>query len=363
MKKPYWIALLGLFALSAALTVYRVPVASSQGTTIVAAYVEGELPVADPDSDLWEGTSAVDVPLSAQLVAPPTLGEGGVRSIRVRALHNGEQIALLVEWEDATQDARAVRVDEFRDAVAVQFPLQAGQPFFCMGQAGGDVNIWHWKADWQADLAARQDVEDAFPNMSVSRYAFTSAPAGEIATVDEYTDTSYLPALAAGNPEAAAVRTSPVEDLMAGGFGTLASQPPEAQNVSGYGTWSPGGWRVIFSRQLDTGDPFDVSLSPAEVYPIAFAVWDGSNGERDGEKSTSQWASLQLSAPPAPERAPEPKPQVEEKAIPTEPLIWVVGPMGLAVVGVILLAGAVAFLAWLAQREAPPEGEGEEDAE
>lgn len=25
-----------------------------------------------------------------------------------------------------------------------------------MGQQGGDVNIWHWKADWQAAVIAQQ---------------------------------------------------------------------------------------------------------------------------------------------------------------------------------------------------------------
>ena len=29
-----------------------------------------------------------------------------------------------------------VGVQDFRDAVAVQFPLAEGQPFFCMGQRG-----------------------------------------------------------------------------------------------------------------------------------------------------------------------------------------------------------------------------------
>ena len=95
---------------------------------------------------------------------------------------------------------------------------------------------------------------------------------------------------------ASAVHASPVEDLMAGGFGSLTSQPPAAQNVQGYGAWENGRWRVIFYRDLLSSEAEDVSFTLDQPYSVAFAAWDGANGERNGEKSTSQWVTLQLAS-------------------------------------------------------------------
>ena len=300
---PRWRMTLGLMlTLSAIFTFFRVPTASSQGLTVVVAEVDGELPEADPESELWDGATAVEVPLSAQNAARPMLLETNVRSVTVRALHNQVRIAIEVEWVDSTRDESVVRVEEFRDAVAIQFPLVDGPPFFCMGQAGGNVNIWHWKADWQADIArgARSDVEGTYPGMHVDSYPFADPTAGLAAGPATYLDSNYLPAFASGNLLARASYASPVEDLIAGGFGSLTSQSEDGQNVQGFGVWNGGGWRVIFSRDLSSPESEDIILVPGRLYSVAFAAWDGSNGERNGQKSTSQWISLGLEgAPPA----------------------------------------------------------------
>lgn len=272
------------------LTLLKVPLASSQGVTLVAAQVTGDLPVNDPNAEMWQSATALQVPLSAQTVTKPVLRETKVKSISVRALHNDKQIALLVEWDDDTKNDSMVRVQDFRDAVALQFPQVQGQPFFCMGMQGGNVNIWHWKADWQADIAAWQDMESQYPNMNVDQYPFAQ---GERPSPADYQDANYLPAMASNNLFAMP-RVSPVEDLVAGGFGTLTSEGPAGQNVQGYGVWEKDRWRVIFSRDLTSKEADDVSFAPGQVYSVAFAAWDGANGERNGMKSTSQWTSLQL---------------------------------------------------------------------
>lgn len=265
---------LGL-ALAAAMlaTLFKIPVASSQGVTLLASQVSGELPLTDPVSPAWRQTTAVDVPLSAQNVTKPMSLETTVKTVTARALHNGSQLAILVEWADETQNDQVVRVQDFRDAVAVQFPLAEGQPYFCMGQQGANVNIWHWKADWQADLAARADVHTVYPNMVVDQYPFADPAAGNLF---------------------AAEHASPVEDLIAGGFGSLTAQPAAGQNVRGFGVWEAGKWRVIFSRDFESLDADDVTFSVGKVYSMAFAAWDGANDERNGQKSTSQWISLQI---------------------------------------------------------------------
>ncbi len=270
----------------------KAPLVSSQGLTITAAAVEGELPLAAPDSELWQQATAVEVPMSAQMIARPIMPETNAKSMTVRALHNGAELAFLVEWQDATRNDATLMVDAFRDSAAIQFPVVEGMPFYCMGQQGGDVNIWHWKADWQAALIAQQNLQMTYPNIAVDQYPFTE-PSDDI-YLAAYADINYLTAAAAGNYLALPAHGSPVEDLVAGGFGSLTTQALEGQNVEGYGAWSDGVWRVIFTRDLTSSEAEDVSLELEKVYSVAFAAWDGANQERNGSKSTSQWVSFQL---------------------------------------------------------------------
>jgi DMSO reductase family type II enzyme heme b subunit len=300
-----------------ALTWLKIPLASSQGLTLVAARVSGDLPANDPDAPGWQEATAVEVPLSAQNITKPMRLDTKIKSLTARALYNDSQMAFLVEWVDDTRNEEMVRAQDFRDAAALQFPLAEGQPYFCMGQQGGNVNIWHWKADWQADIAARQDMEHVYPDMYVDEYPFTQPiTAGQVLAVN-YTDPTYLSAQAAGNLFASASYASPVEDLIAGGFGSLTSQPAQGQNVQGYGVWADGKWRVIFSRELTSAEADDVSFNSGKVYSVAFAAWDGANGERNGQKSSSQWVALQFeSAAPAPAAQPAPTAETVRQPLP-----------------------------------------------
>ena len=111
--------------------------------------------------------------------------------------------------------------------------------------------------------------------------------------VDTYFRTSYRTAADAGN-EVAIPHRSPVEDANARGFGTLKSQPASGQNVSGKGIWRDGSWSVIFLRDLKSKEADDVKLAVGKPVPVAFAVWDGQNRDRNGRKVVSNWHKLIL---------------------------------------------------------------------
>ncbi|MCC7165082.1 MAG: hypothetical protein IT331_21465 [Anaerolineae bacterium] len=290
MHKRNIVLFVGIVLGALALLFFNIPIASSQGATLVAARVTEPLPLKDPTAALWQTATPLEVPLSAQAVAAPVLLETNVKAVTARALYNDSQLAILVEWNDTTQNDSMVRVQDFRDAVAVQFPIGDQPLFICMGQVGGNVNIWQWKADWQKDSTAWQDMQTAYPNMNVDQYPFARVA---MPAPSEYDDPNYVPAFAANNLFAMP-RVSPVENLVAGGYGTLTSQPPAGQIVGGFGAWDNNTWRVIFTRDLATTGADNVSFDPAKLYPIAFAAWDGANGERNGQKSASQWANLQF---------------------------------------------------------------------
>ena len=75
-----------------------------------------------------------------------------IQGVYVQAIHNGADLAIRLSWEDETVSASALRTEDFPDAVAVQLSAAADPPFFGMGSARGEVNVWHWKASWQRDV-------------------------------------------------------------------------------------------------------------------------------------------------------------------------------------------------------------------
>ena len=99
------------------------------------------------------------------------------------------------------------------------------------------------------------------------------------------------------------MRNSSVEDLSATGFSTLTTQA--SQDVFGLGLWEPYGamkggccsgptWLVVMKRALKTNDPNDVQFTGGGSFPIAFAVWDGQNVERNGQKGISTWFTAKM---------------------------------------------------------------------
>ena len=58
---------------------------------------------------------------------------------------------------------------------------------------------------------------------------------------------------------------------------------------------TPRGWQVVLSRRLLPDSDDGVRLDGIRQIPIAFAVWNRSNQERDGFKAvTLQWWLLRF---------------------------------------------------------------------
>ena len=67
-----------------------------------------------------------------------------VNSVKVKGLHDGQNLAILLEYEDPTDDPK--------DAAAVEFMVGDKKAHFAHGQPmlqveGGPVNIWFWKKE------------------------------------------------------------------------------------------------------------------------------------------------------------------------------------------------------------------------
>lgn len=272
------------------------PTVVSQELALQSRAIRDTVPLADPDSPLWEEAVPVQVPLTPQNITTPMLLGPSIHAVEVRSIQNGTWIAFRLEWQDETQNMSTQAVQLYRDAAAIMLPVSANQTFLGMGEPGKPVNIWHWKADWQADVdTAFQDLEQAYPNMWVDYYPFAvGAPPFTIPPLLNLSQ-PYSAGWAAGNPLSNPAKVTPIEDLIAEGFGTLTTQAQH--DVVGRGVWQDGVWRVVFARPLATADGSDAQLQAGAEIPIAFAVWDGGNREVDGRKSFSNWHKLSVEAP------------------------------------------------------------------
>lgn len=97
----------------------------------------------------------------------------------------------------------------------------------------------------------------------------------------------------AGNPLSQVNRATPVEEAVAEGFGSVTHLP--VQGAVGRGVHDGSGWHVVISTpsaRTGVGSP----LAPGTSWPIAFAVWEGSDENRGGRKHIANWQTLVLEA-------------------------------------------------------------------
>jgi DMSO reductase family type II enzyme heme b subunit len=214
---------------------------AQESVSVRAALTTGGLPLEDPNAAVWSSAPPATFPMSPQVHWQNRIQEVTVKDVIVRALHDGNQMAVLLEYADPTQDPD--------DAAALEFMVGDKKAHFAHGQPmlqveGGPVNIWFWKN-----------------------------------------------------------KTDKAVDMSAKGFGTL--KPQEHQDVKAKGVYANGTWKIVFSRNLSTGHAEeDVQITPGEFISIAFAVWDGRKDgsgelvEKGSQKAVSSWWYFRADAPP-----------------------------------------------------------------
>jgi hypothetical protein len=259
-SRPLLLLFLFILVVAGVLVGFGVPLVSSEGMIIRARLVEGELPTGPEDAS-WAKVSPMTLPLSGQVITRPVWPEPTARALTVRSLHNGTEIAFLLEWQDNTKNDR-LTPGTFRDGLAIGLPLGDAPAFFCMGQLDHYINIWHWKADWQSDIDRRA--------------AKTSEKARDGVRTFE-----VIPR-----------RISSVEDLIGGGFSTLTTKERQGR-VQGKAAWKDGVWHVVMRRPLVSEEQEnEAKLIPGRVQTVSFAVWNGENKERNGQKAVAPWFQL-----------------------------------------------------------------------
>lgn len=225
---------------------------------ISAVRIEGELPDA-PGAEAWGEARPAFVPLVGQVIETPRNFAPTVDGVWVRALHDGERIALRLEWGDPSESpdstwnewqakiAGALAEDgaellpdaPMSDGIAVQFPAQppdgAQRPYFLMGSPTDPVTLWHWDS------------------------------------------------------------RSGATESQARGLGAISAL--EGGDLAASATWDAGHWEVVLTRSIAAGADGAIQLAEGVVMPTAIFAWDGSSAETPDRGSVSSWIYLYLEEP------------------------------------------------------------------
>lgn len=257
--------------------------AGAQGPTpVVALAVPGSGPIEaqEPFAD----ATPVPVMLIPQLIATPQAPSPSVGQVTVRAVRNEDHVGFLLEWQDATANARTALAD-FGDMAAVLFPAQASDtpPAPFMGNAGGRVQILQWRADWQTDLERGPiSLKELYPH----------AYGSDFHVEDHVSKADAEPYRFSARQAMGAQHETAVQDLMAEGFGSLT--PRAQQTARGRGAHDGTSWRVVITRPQAGDGVSAATLAPGTRTQLAVAVWDGAKGEVGARKGWAGWIPLEI---------------------------------------------------------------------
>lgn len=237
--------------------------------TLLVEKIEGDIP-ADPDNKMWKSVNQYYYPLAGQIIHSPKAYYPTVNSVSIQAVHNGEEIAFRIIWDDQTVDPilrksgkaeespppplppeLVVEFDEnipdaetepqkFPDSAALQFPVSYGadsvKPYFLNGNKSAPVNLWKWN----------------------------SYPTGAV-------------------------------NMAAEGIEHITTLPDANQNIQSSFDFKYGQYRVVLKRILNNGEKGrEVQFITGEPIPIAFNIWDGGQNENGPKMAISSWFEMIL---------------------------------------------------------------------
>jgi complex iron-sulfur molybdoenzyme family reductase subunit gamma len=159
----------------------------------------------------------------------------GIQEIWVRALHNGSELALRLEWNDRFADQ-----GQSSDSLAIEFPAELPEnderPYFVFGEPGKPVNLWVWDAG-----------------------------------------------------------SNTIEEQTSEGVGSRIAH--QSQGLTGRVEYEAGRYTLVVARSLVTADEADLQIPLGEFVPVAFAVWDGASGEQEESGAIGSWQAIYLEQP------------------------------------------------------------------
>jgi len=237
-----------------------------------AASVKGPLP-RSPEDDVWKLAPSFFIPLAGQILEAEKNFYPTIDSVWVQAIHNEDEIAFKLRWDDPTFDpilktladvqespppplppefqmdpsdeeaekpTEAPKPQKYPDSIAIQFPAgksdDGALPYFLNGDRDHPVNLWQWISG---------------SNKTIEMYAHGLQHQGE--------------------------------------------HRPDSQHVQSKVIFRYGQYQLVMKRKLITSDKSnDVQFEAGSTIPIAINAWDGNAKETGTQKSISTWLQMTL---------------------------------------------------------------------
>ena len=229
--------------------------------------IDGDLPE-NPKDSLWKTIDSNFYPLGGQIIESKKVIYPIIDDVVVKALHNNQEIAFYLHWDDPTVDPilkniisvkespppplpKHLQVEEpqevgieeqpkpqkFPDSIAIQFPISVAddsqKPYFLNGDAKHPVNLWKWNSH-------------------------------------------------------------PMKALEINATGINNQKIQKKQNLVSQASFEYGRYYLTIKRPLTTMEKDDLQFRSGQIIPIAFNAWNGSAGETGSQKVVSSWYDLIL---------------------------------------------------------------------
>ncbi|MFW5924417.1 MAG: ethylbenzene dehydrogenase-related protein [archaeon] len=231
MKNQRTVAAVGILVVALLATSVALPMVATgapANQVSVTDMPEAGDALADPADGTWEDAESTEVPLASAPSGLPNAGSVATDAVDVEAVRTESTLYVRMTWDDDTMNASTNDTTAFADAAAMQIPAnETSNPDIALGSQDTPVNVWYWNA------------------------------------------------------------AEGTEEIVAGGQGTITEvdQPAiESQAVHEDGTWT-----VVMERSLSADAENRAALDTETDVDVAFAVWDGANGERSGHHAVSEW--------------------------------------------------------------------------
>lgn len=239
--------------------------------TLRAVKVKGPLPLSLEDN-AWKAAPSYFIPLGGQILEAEKTYYPTIDSAWIQVIHNGDEIAFKLRWDDPTVDpilktltevqksptpplpaefqmdpgekpekpAEKPKPQKYPDAIAIQFPADKSDdgslPYFLNGDKDHPVNLWKWVSG-----------------------------------------------------------SNDVRELHALGLQRQSEHPPASQRVQSKVAFIYGQYQLIMKRKLVTDDKDkDIQFKAGSTFPVAVNAWDGNVKEFQTEKAISSWYQITL---------------------------------------------------------------------
>lgn len=193
------------------------------------------------------------------------------KKVRVKTIQNGEYVAFLVQWKDATKSIQeGYASDVYGDGFAVQLPTTLDKlPYIGMGSDGRAVIVHLQKATGKT--YEPNNNQDVYHQLNSSNQ---NAFAGDLTTYKANVG-------AQGNGDYQKV-------FIAEGFRSTTQIRDTSEASRMEMRYENGTWNGLLVRKLKS-EHLDLSKGS---FPVAFAFWDGSKKNRDGSKLLTSWVGV-----------------------------------------------------------------------